>query len=150
MTFDSDQRMLTQFPLMRDYGQALSQALPTARQDQKTQVTIVRDPGCRCNRYSTDHLSALQSEFEASTRFLDTRLSDLPVSMQSLIPATPFVLIQQPGGALVYAGPVNSGVTCTSKNSFLEAILQSPNDANLQIPLLARGCYCTNPGSEPL
>ncbi len=150
VTFDSDQRMLSKFPLMRDYGQALSRELPTVPQDQKNQVTIVREPGCRCNRYSSDHLASIQSAFAGSTTFHATRLSDLPVSMQALIPATPFVLIQQPGGALVYAGPVNSGVTCTSENSFLEAILQRPNDATLQIPLLARGCYCTNPVSAPL
>lgn len=144
VTFDADQRILEQFPRLRDYEAALSQEMPASLQHHTARVMIVRDPQCPCNRYSTDHLVALQTEYGASTRFDTAQLSELPEAMRSLIPATPFVLIQRPGGALIYAGPVNSGVTCTSNTSFLETALQSPVDAALQIPLLARGCYCAN------
>lgn len=144
VTFDADQRILEQFPRLRDYGAALSQEVPASLENHKARVMIIRDPQCQCNQYSTDHLVALQTEFGASTRFDTAQLSELPEAMRSLIPATPFVLIQRPGGQLVYAGPVNSGVTCTSNTSFLETALHGRVDAALQIPLLARGCYCAN------
>lgn len=144
VSFDADQRILEKFPRLGDYGAALSQEMPANPEYHRARVTIIKDPQCQCNRYSTDHLAALQTEYGTSTTFDTTRLSDLPVAMRSLIPATPFVLIQRPGGALVYAGPVNSGVTCTSNTSFLETVLQRPVDTALQIPLLARGCYCAN------
>jgi hypothetical protein len=144
VSFDADQRILEQFPRLGDYGAALAQEMPANPEYHRARVIIVKDPQCQCNRYSADHLAALQTEYGTSTTFDTTRLSDLPVAMRSLIPATPFVLIQRPGGALVYAGPVNSGITCTANTSFLETVLQRPVDTALQIPLLARGCYCAN------
>lgn len=142
VTFDADQRILNQYPLLRQYGQALSDAWPAGQQLDRTRVTIIREPGCRCNRYSTDHLSALQRDHENTARFHWHRLNQLPKALQSLIPATPFVLIQQADGRLRYAGPVNSGVSCTADSSFLASVLNRTDAVDLQIPLLSRGCYC--------
>ncbi|WP_028669175.1 DUF6436 domain-containing protein [Saccharospirillum impatiens] len=150
VTFDADQSILNQYPRVRDYGEALHRALPATVPDNKARVTIVRHPGCRCNRYSAEHLAALEGRYDVSTRFASARLNDLPAAMQALIPATPFVMVHRSDGSLVYAGPVNSGVTCTSTSSFLDTKLSSPGDPTLHIPLLARGCYCANPVSAPL
>lgn len=143
VTFDADQRVLNQYPVLQDYGQALSDAMPVEQGFSSTRITIIREPGCRCNRYSADHLNTLQHDYQATADFHWRRLDQLPAALQSLIPATPFVLIQRADGTLSYAGPVNSGISCTTDSSYLGSVLSHTNEAGMQIPLLARGCYCS-------
>jgi len=63
--------------------------------------------------------------------------------MRALVPATPFATIQNTRGELLYAGPINTGLECTSGSSLLESYLSNPGNGSLQLPLLARGCYCS-------
>lgn len=140
--FDTDHRILQRYPDLDGYAAALSKQLPALATTDALTVRIVRTDGCRCNRFSLDHLNDLAHRYTTQARFEHQRLADLPAALQSLIPSTPFATIQDADGQLLYAGPINTGLECTSGSSLLEGYLASSNNRRLQVPLLSRGCYC--------
>lgn len=141
--FDAERRILHSYPDLDQYVSELSKWLPAPAQQEGLTVNIVRTEKCRCNRFSVDHLEDLAHRYGEHTRFQYQLLSDLPSELRSLIPATPFATIQTAKGELLYAGPINTGLECTSGSSLLESYLTSPGNRRLQLPLLARGCYCS-------
>ena len=141
--FDADGRVLQSYPDLDQYVTELTAVLPAPALRQDLTVNIVRAENCRCNRFSIAHLDDLAQRYGAHTRFQYQRLSDLPSAMRALVPATPFATIQNARGELLYAGPINTGLECTSGSSLLESYLSNPGNVSLQLPLLARGCYCS-------
>ncbi|MFG1498521.1 DUF6436 domain-containing protein [Saccharospirillum sp. HFRX-1] len=141
--FDADQRILQSYPDLDQYVTELTALLPTPALREPLTVTIVRTDDCRCNRFSVDHLEDLTQRYGQHARFRYQQLTDLPAGLRSLVPATPFAAIQNSQGELLYAGPINTGLECTSGSSLLENYLSEPDSAPLQVPLLARGCYCS-------
>ncbi|PTY39049.1 hypothetical protein BGP77_09885 [Saccharospirillum sp. MSK14-1] len=141
--FDADNRILQSYPDLDQYVTELTDLLPAPASQEPITVTIVRANNCRCNRFSVDHLDDLAERYGDHTQFQYQQLAELPAPLRSLVPATPFAAIQTRQGELLYAGPINTGLECTSGSSLLESYLSRPDNAQLQLPLLARGCYCS-------
>lgn len=141
--FDTDGRILQRYASLDNYAADLSRQLPAPAAEDALTVRIVRADNCRCNRFSVDHLDDLAQRYAQRARFRHDRLADLPPGLRDLVPATPFAAIQNAAGELLYAGPINTGLECTSGSSLLEGYLTEPGQNRLQLPLLARGCYCS-------
>jgi len=141
--FDADKRILQSYPDLDQYVTELTTLLPTPALQEPLTVTIVRADNCRCNRFSADHLEDLTQRYAQHAQFRYQQLADLPARLRSLVPATPFATIQNTQGELLYAGPINTGLECTAGSSLLESYLSEPGSTALQLPLLARGCYCS-------
>ncbi|WP_108126087.1 DUF6436 domain-containing protein [Saccharospirillum mangrovi] len=141
--FDRDGRILQSYPSLDVYASEVSDQLSPVSADAAVTVWVVRSEGCRCNRFSLDHLNDLAQRYGDTAQFVYRQLADLPPAFQSLVPATPFAAIQNANGELLYAGPINTGLECTSGSSLLEGYLKPDGNRSLQLPLLARGCYCS-------
>lgn len=141
--FDRDGRILQSYPSLDVYASELNAQLSPVANDSALTVWVVRADGCRCNRFSLDHLDDLAQRYGDNAQFEYRQLSDLPAAFQTLVPATPFAAIQNADGELLYAGPINTGLECTSGSSLLEGYLKAEGNQRLQLPLLSRGCYCS-------
>jgi hypothetical protein len=118
------------------------------------------DPACPCNVGNQQHLTELVEQYAprgvefysvqkpGSHGQLPSTLSHLkPISVlpgSEQIPASPAVAIWDRDGKLAYFGPYSEGLTCNSKNSFIEPILQALSEGRAvgATHTLAVGCYC--------
>ena len=118
------------------------------------------DPACPCNVGNQQHLTELVEQYAprgvefysvqkpGSHGQLPSTLSHLkPISVlpgSEQIPASPAVAIWDRDGKLAYFGPYSEGLTCNSKNSFIEPILQALSEGRTvgATHTLAVGCYC--------
>jgi hypothetical protein len=125
------------------------------------------DPACPCNVGNQQHLTELVERYVPhGVEFYAVQKpgshGQLPDTLSSLkaikvlpgseqVPASPAVAIWDRSGKLAYFGPYSEGLTCNSKNSFIEPILQALDEGRAvsATHTLAVGCYCPWP-VEPM
>lgn len=137
--FDADH-----LPQIQGFLDAHGQLAPAA--GARLTLLHLRDPGCRCNRFTDPHVAALREDYESRGVRVDT----LPVSLArgdlaQWLPATPAALLLDPQGRVPYLGPLSEAANCGRDNAAVERALDAALSGHTAAasPRLGSGCFCS-------
>jgi hypothetical protein len=106
----------------------------------------LRDPACRCNRFSDPHVAALRRDYGSR----GVRIETLGVSMTrrdlaDWLPATPAALLVDRQGRVLYLGPLSEAANCGRDNAPVERALDDALAGHSAAvgTRLGTGCFCS-------
>lgn len=151
--FDAD---MQQPPVLADARQQqslrglLQRHFPQLQQGTAWFVRI-KQAGCGCERFvELYHQSFAAQADPAEMQVVVVDLSDQALTeaelklLQTLIPATPSVVLFNSDAEVVYFGPYHQDGICNAENSYLEPVLQALQQGQSLSVLntLVYGCFC--------
>lgn len=106
----------------------------------------LRDPACRCNRFSDPHVAALRRDYGSR----GVRIETLGVSMTQRdladwLPATPAALLIDRQQRVLYLGPLSEAANCGRDNAPVERALDDAlaGHGTAAATRLGTGCFCS-------
>ena len=131
-------------------------------------MVLYLDLDCPCNFLSSVHIDNLRLKYQSSVSqyiWLDpdqwsetivkklaaqfaiepNNIIEAPSYWQRIIKKTPTVILFNRSGALGYLGPVSSGLSCNTSNSFIDQLLENIANGirvNGLINSQVKGCFC--------
>lgn len=139
--FDPDDRLLdvSSKSLIKEI-----RSLPQLSQlDFKNILIHFTSEDCECTQYSENHKKEITEQARQSG--FQVINVQLPKKFETIIPATPSILIVANVDELLYFGPYSAGLACSESNGFVELALNNYSNgfnSDLIVSNLT-GCYCS-------
>lgn len=142
--------LLAEQEQQRRLSEWLRQRFPQLQSDRAWFVRF-KQSDCQCERFVELYHQSFVSQADATTMQVvtvdlstDSLSEQERVLIQTLIPATPSVVLFGPNGAVIYFGPYHQEGICNAENSYLEPVLQALQQGQDLVVLntLVFGCFC--------